>query len=429
MSVGEAALFLSHVAVCLVAVLVLAWLGRALARCLRQPEVIGEITGGLLAGPALHALAGADAFGLLLPDDIRGALKLLGEGGLALILVGLTHELRAGPLGFGRRTVSWIVFGALVPSLLAGSLLAGWVLLIDDPTLRGTSPLPAFVLFIAVALSITAVPVLARIMEDRGLTASPAGRLALTGAIILDAVGWVLLSIVIGLGAGSAVGSLRVLAVMAAALVVVLLIRGVLRTEFARVAMVRFPRLAAVAVGVAAIAAALTTEWLGLSMIFGAALFGLAIPAGTSPDGSAVVSRVTRVGRLFVPVFFVVTGITVLTTALGSAPWALLVLSTVLGIIGKIGGGYLGARLGGESPVTAARVGILLNTRGLTELIALQVGYSAGIVTAPMFLALVVMALVTTALTGPLLSLLDWTQHRGRGVRPRPRRETVTVGA
>ncbi|MFH8347420.1 cation:proton antiporter [Streptomyces sp. NPDC018045] len=427
MSVAEAALYLAHVAVCLAVVLGLAWLGRALARWLRQPEVIGEITGGLLAGPTLRALVGADAFGLLLPDGVRDALKLLGEGGLALFLVGLTHELRAGSLGFGRRTVSWIVFGALVPSLLAGSLLAGWVLLIDDPALRGTSPLPAFVLFIAVALSITAVPVLARIMADRGLTASPAGRLALTGAIILDAAGWVLLSVVIGLSAGSAVNSLRVLAVMAASVVVVPLLRAVLRTEIARLAMARSPRLAAVAVGTGAIVAALAVERLGLSMIFGAALFGLAIPVGTSSEAAAVVSRVTWFGRLLVPVFFVVTGITVLTAALGSAPWALLVLSTTLGTIGKIGGGYLGARLGGESPITAARVGVLLNTRGLTELIALQVGYNAGIVTAPMFLGLVVMALVTTALTGPLLSLLDRIQDGSRGVRTRPRRETAAV--
>ncbi|WJY37075.1 cation:proton antiporter [Streptomyces sp. P9-2B-2] len=428
MSVGGVVLFLAHVAACLAVVLALAWFGRAVARWLRQPEVIGEITGGLLAGPALHGLVGADAFGLLLPDNVLGALKLLGEAGLALFLVGLTHELRAGPSGRGRRAVSWIVFGAMVPSLFAGTLLAGWVLLVDDPALRGTAPLPAFVLFLAVALSITAVPVLARIMADRGLTTSPAGRLALTGAIVLDGVGWVLLSIVVGLDTGSAAGSLRVLAIMAAAVVGVLLLRGVLRTEFAVASMTRFPRLAAAVVGVAAIAAALTTERLGLSMIFGAALFGLAIPADASPDRSAVVPRVTGVGQLLVPVFFVVTGVTVLTTGLGSAPWALLVLSTVLGVLGKIGGGYLGARLGGESRSTAARVGILLNTRGLTELIVLQVGHSAGIVTAPMFLALVVMALSTTALTGPLLSLLDRAHDRTSGARARPRRVAAPAG-
>src|SRR4051794_16869874 len=126
MSVGNTLLYLLHVALCLVAVLALAWLGRAVARRLRQPEVIGEITGCLLAGPALHALAGAAAFSLLLPGDVLAALKLIGQAGLALFLVGLTHELRAGPSRLGRRAVSWIVFGALVPPLLAGSLLAGW---------------------------------------------------------------------------------------------------------------------------------------------------------------------------------------------------------------------------------------------------------------------------------------------------------------
>jgi len=412
MSLGDTSLLAVHVAVCLVVVLALAWIGRTVARRLRQPEVIGEITGGLLIGPALHGLAGAGTFGLLLPGDVLNALKLLGEAGLALFLVGLTHELRAGPPGHNRRAASWVTFGALVPSLFAGTLLACWVLLIDDPALRGTAPLPAFVLFIAVAMSITAVPVLARIMADRGLTSSPAGRLALTGAIVLDAVGWILLSIVVGLDTGTATGSLRVLAMMAAAAVLVLLLRLALRADFARTFAARFSRLATLVVGVAAIAAALTTEHLGLSMVFGAVLFGLAIPAGESQAWAAVVAPVTGLGRLLVPVFFVSTGITVLTAAFGSAPWGLLLLTTVLGTLGKIGGGYLGARLGRQSRWTAARVGILLNTRGLTELIVLQVGYSAGILTAPMFLACVVMALITTALTGPLLSLLEWAHDR-----------------
>ncbi|MBB5953868.1 Kef-type K+ transport system membrane component KefB [Saccharothrix tamanrassetensis] len=418
MSVGGVALFLGHLLAWTAIVLLLAWLGRITARRLRQPEVVGEITGGLLVGPALHALAGADAFAVLLPGDVLHGLKLLGEAGLALFLLGLTHELRTGPVRFGRRVVAGIVAGSLVPSLCAGGLLAGWVLLVDDPALRGTAPLPAFVLFIAVGLSITAVPVLARILADQGLTGSREGRLALTGAIILDAAGWVLLSVVLGLNTRSLAGLLQMLATMVAAVLVVLVLGRILRTRAAGAWAGGYPRSATVAVAVASIAAALTAEAVGVTMIFGAVLFGLAIPAN-SPVWDAVVATVTRGGRSLVPVFFVVTGVTVLTAGFGAAPWALLGLATGLGILGKVGGGYLGARLGGESRWTSVRVGVLMNTRGLTELIVLQVGYSAGIVTPPMFLALVVMALVTTALTGPLLSLLDRARSRAATTPPR----------
>ena len=131
---------------------------------------------------------------------------------------------------------------------------------------------------------------------------------------------------------------------------------------------------------------------------------GLAIPAG---GWDAVVRRVTRAGRLLVPVFFVVTGITVFAGQFGSTPWFAIVLATALGIVGKVGGGYLGARIGGAPASDAVRVGVLVNTRGLTELVVLQAGYGAGILTAPVFLALVVMALVTTAMTGPSYGLLE----------------------
>lgn len=402
-----------QVAVCLAVVLGVAWLGRAAARALRQPEVVGEITLGLAAGPALHAVLGTRMFALLLPTDVVGWLKFTGEAGLALYLVGLTHELRLRPHGDSRKLLSWIVFGALVPPLVAGTALAGLLLLLGDPRLRGTAPLPAFVLFFAIALAITAVPVLARILGDRGLTTTRAGRLALTGAIVLDGAGWVLLSVVIGLDKRTLTGTVWVLATMAALAAVALLVRWVLNTNVARTWVSRGPRVSGVAVGVGAVVAAISADRLGLSMIFGAVLFGLTIPSNRSTAvWTDVVVSVTRVGRLISPTFFVITGVQVITNALGAAPWTVIVAAVVLGLTGKIGGGYLGARLGGEPHLTAARIGVLLDTRGLTELIVLQAGYAAGILTAPGFLALVIMALGTTALTGPLVSLLDRVERR-----------------
>ncbi|MCM6774300.1 cation:proton antiporter [Nocardia sp. CDC159] len=423
---GSAVLVVAHVLGCLAGVLALAWLGRAAARRLRQPEVIGEVTAGLLIGPVVHAVVGGDAFDRLLPGEVLTALKFAGEAGLALVLMRLTHELRGGPGGLARRTVSWVVFGALVPSLLLGALLAGCVVAMSDSRLRGSAPTAAFVLFVAVALSITAAPVLARIVADRGLTTTSVGRLALTGAVALDAVGWLLLSTAIGLGTGSAAGLLRVAAIMVAAVMAAILLRFVLRTEWAGAWATRFPRLGAVAVAAAAVGSTQAAERLGLSMILAGVLFGLAIPAGDSSPWAAVAARVSGLGRLLVPVFFVVTGVTVVAGTAASTPWVLLILTTVLAVTGKIGGGYLGARLGGESRYVAAQVGVLLNTRGLTELIVLQMGYSAGILTAPMFLALTVMAVIATVMTGPLLDLLDRIR---RIRRPDTGRRTAAVPA
>jgi Kef-type K+ transport system membrane component KefB len=426
MNIMDLARFVGHMTACLAMLLALAWLGRTVARWLRQPDVIGEIVGGLLIGPALFRIAGAETFNLLLPSEVLHGLKVFGQAGLALFLLGLTHELLSVPTKLSRRSVSWIIAGGLLPSMLAGTLLAGWVLLADTPETRGTAPLPAFVLFVAVALSITAVPVLSRLLSDRRMTTTREGRLALTSAIALDASGWLLLSIAIGLSTGSLGGSLRVLVIMTIAAVPMLLVRKLLLAKPITTAARRHPRLMGGTAGVAVITAALTAEQLGVTLIFGAVLFGLAIPSEKSPAWAAVVSGVTRVGRPFVPVFFVVTGVTVFVNKFDSVPWTLLTLATVLGVIGKVGGGYLGARLGNERRWTAARVGILLNTRGLTELIVLQAGYSAGIITPMMFLALVVMAVVTTVLTGPLLSLLDWTRRRSDHVQ-RPETSAATT--
>ncbi|MGW7418445.1 cation:proton antiporter, partial [Streptomyces sp. NPDC054863] len=161
--------------------------------------------------------------------------------------------------------------------------------------------------------------------------------------------------------------------------------------------------------GAAGLAGSWAFQEQGVTEIFGALLVGLAIP----PDGwHDVVRVVTRIGRLLVPVFFVVTGLTVFGGQFGATPWFAIVLATALGIVGKVGGGFLGARLGGASVLDAARLGVLVNTRGLTELVVLQAGYSAGILTAPVFLALVVMALVTTAMTGPCYGLLERSAAR-----------------
>jgi Kef-type K+ transport system membrane component KefB len=400
----------AHLAATLGAVLVVALLGRLAARAARQPEVIGEIAAGLLVGPVAVAVLGPDRFDRVLPAQVLSALRLVAEVGLVLFLVGLAHESGRGGGTPGRRQIGWVAAGGFLPSLVLGALYGGWVLLSGDPGLRGGAPAGALAVFAAVALSISAVPVLARITADRGIGHTPYGRLALAAAVVMDVGGWRVLSIAVSLATGSPDRLLRTLAVLTGGVLAAAAIRRLLAVPAAGGLAARRPRRTGVLLVAVALTASLGAERLGLSAVFGAVVVGVAVPA----EWARVVTAVSRAGRALVPAFFVVTGVTVLTAAFDSPPWPAIVLAVALGVAGKIGGGWLGARLAGEPPASAARIGVLLNTRGLTELIALQVGYRAHILTGPLYLAFIVMALSTTALTGPLLTLLDRTARRER---------------
>ncbi|MFE7271142.1 cation:proton antiporter [Streptomyces sp. NPDC057623] len=401
------ALHAAHVAVALAAVFLIAWLGRSVARLLRQPDVIGEIAAGLLAGPAALALLGSGPFHAVLPQGVLDTLKFVGQAGLVLFLVGLARHMRTGPNSPPRRSTLWVSAGALVPPLLCGVVLAGWVIASHDVTVRGTAPLPAFVLMTAVSMSISAVPVMARILTARRMENSAAGTITMASAIVIDAVGWLLLTVAISLASGSPDGLLHSMRALVLGLVCALAIRYSLCSRGARNLCRRAPRWAATLLGASALVVAISMEHLGMTAILGAALVGFSIPTGKSTPWEQAVASVSRVGRVLVPAFFVVTGIMVFNRPFSAVPWAIIALAIMLGVLGKGLGGYAGARLGGQPRDVSIRIGVLMNTRGLTELVVLQAGYSAGILTTPLVLALVVMALTTTAMTGPLLSYLD----------------------
>ncbi|MFC7589490.1 cation:proton antiporter [Nonomuraea antimicrobica] len=194
-------------------------------------------------------------------------------------------------------------------------------------------------------------------------------------------------------------------------LTVALLVRRLLTAPRVLAGCARAPRSVGVVIAGCALGAAAAAESWGLTAVFGAFVVGLAIPTG--PEGARwglPAGMVSRVGGWLMPVFLVQTGLT-MWTASASVPLPVVlvtaVAATVLAVLAKIGGGYVLARRGGEPRVTAVRLGVLLNTRGLTEIAVLQAGYSLGVLTPVLYLALVVMALTTTAMTGPLLSLID----------------------
>ena len=395
------------------AVLAVIWLvalgGRTLARLLRQPEVIGEVVAGLLAGPATIWLVGEHEMRLLLPGPVLGVVQQIANGGLALFLVAVVYHV---PGEQPRHKTGWVVAGSLVPALLFGAGLGSWLLLDGNPVVVGGARPGALVVFMAAALAVTAVPVLARILTDKGLSSSTEGRMALRAAIVIDSAGWLLATLAIGLQSGTVAGVVRSVVVLLCGVLAALLIRVVLRSAPARVLCARRPIVTALLLGGLALASANAMQQLGLTGILGAALVGLAVPTEAGGPWPPVVAKVGTVGRYLVPLFFVVTGISVLTAGFVAPAWPVLLAAVALGVLGKIGGGYLGARLDGRPPVLALRIGTLVNTRGLTELVVLQVGVASGILSPPLFLALLVMALTTTALTGPLLTLIDRWQAR-----------------
>jgi len=292
----------------------------------------------------------------------------------------------------------WTALGTLVVPAMTGLAMALWVSG-QDATLRGDAPTASFVLVMIVTMTVTAVPVLARILAENGRLDRRVSRLALGAASVVDVVAWILL--VIAISSGSLLDRLLVLA---AVIAVVLLARLGLRAKQVQRAAARPVVTTVIAAGLALGLAALAKN-MGVNEVVLAIAIGLALPADAV--WSPVAERVSLAGRRLVPVFFFVTGLGVFAAQLTGVPWTAIAIVLVLAIIGKIGGSYLGARLGGCSHRDALELGVLLNTRGLTELVALQAAFAAKLLTPALYLVMVVMTLVTTAMTGPLQKLMD----------------------
>ncbi|MDH6131242.1 Kef-type K+ transport system membrane component KefB [Kitasatospora sp. MAA4] len=385
------------------AITALTALAAPVCRRLGQPLVVGQ----LLIGTALGLLP-ARVTQLLFPAEVLPFLTVLAQLGLVLFLFSVGYELDLRVLRSRQRGVLLVSAGSLLLPLVLGGLL-GWALSGADllGAAAGVRSGPS-ILFVAVALSITAVPVLAGIIRERGLTTSVPAVLAMTAAGVIDAIGWLLLAVAIA-AAGTGRQPAAVVAGFACYLLVLaLLVRPALR-RWMRWAWSAGHDRAPVVVAVLAVSAWCTAE-LGLHVVFGALAVGLLMPRHA--DGSRdrhLQHSVEQAGAVLLPLFFVVTGLSVRIGQLDAEDWLVLAVVVLLGTAGKVGGAALAARLGGLARRDALIVGTLLNTRGLTELIALNAGWSAGLIGRHLYTVLVLMALITTTLTGPLLALL----HRG----------------
>ncbi|WP_410667642.1 cation:proton antiporter [Amycolatopsis sp. cmx-4-68] len=362
----------------------LARLAGAAAARLGQPAVLGEILCGVALAPAAR----------LLPAPVGATLTALAQLGLVLFLFAAGAHLAPSLTAARLKATVVPALGATLVPLGLGALLAVWLARRHAP--GGTGP---FVVFVAAAMTVTALPVLARILADRGLLAADAGRRALGAAAVTDVTAWLLL-----IGAAFsrhgwfATSSLPVVLGLAALPVVA-------RGRFGR----RIGRLApgsATAVLVAlACAAAAVTAAAGLHPAIGAffagAVLGRAVPI---LDPAALV---TPAGSLLAPLYFVLAGRAVDLGQLDAALAAEIAAVVAVAVLGKGGGAYLGARLGGVAPHPAGVFAVLMNTRGVTELVFAGIGLGLGVIDRALYTAMVVMALVTTAMTGPLLTRLS----------------------
>lgn len=416
MEIGDIAMLAGHFVLVLTLVLLVGHLGRFAARMAGQPQVIGEILFGLLSVPAVILLFGQARLPVLLPDSIHNELNYVGQLGLALFLVGITHELRRQPVKLARRAVRWVTAGAVLGPLGTGVLMTAWLLVAGGAELRDGVPPLALGLVICAVLVVTAVPVLARILVDRNIATTAAGRLSLSATMVVDPVAWLLLTIAAGVVDGGFTGVVVSLIVLAGVVGLGSLLQRVLRAGPVLRVCARRPTAMALATAGVSLGAALGLARCGLTGVVGALLVGFAIPIGDHTDPwFDVVARVVKVGRLLLPVFFVVAGFDVFRTPLAALPWPTAVVATALAIIGKVGGGYLGGMMSGVGHWTALTVGVLVNTRGLTEIVVLQTSYSLDLIGPSLFIALLCMALMTTGLTGPLLSLIERIAARQSG--------------
>lgn len=379
---------------------------RPICRHIGQPVVVGQVLVGIVLGPSILGRLPGHPTERVFPSDALPYLSVIAEIGLVFFLFAVGCELDLRLLRGGVRTVMIVSGGALVVPLAlgAGIGLAEWYGVL--PGAVRARPELGIVLFFAVALSITAVPVLAAILREFVLLATRAGAVALASAGTMDLVGWLLLAVALAVaGAGRSVAI--VLASSAAyILVMVVLVRPALRWWMRPQQTVRDSRTAVVLA--AALASAAATGFAGLNVIFGALLLGVLMPRTSASRCEADVhDAAARAGDLLMPVFFVVTGLSVNIGALRGSDFAALALLTATAVLGKVLGGALAARSVKLGRRESAVIGILLSTRGLTELIAITAGRTAGLIDARGYTLLILMALITTALTGPLLHLVQ----------------------
>jgi len=390
-------------------------LGRAF-NYIGQPSVIGEMAAGIVLGPSVLGLLAPSVLSFVFPTDSLQVLKLLSQIGVCLFMFTVGMELDLKQVRQKAHVAVAVSHASIVVPFLCGVLLAYFIY---TEFAAPSSSFTAFALFMGISMSITAFPVLARILQERGIAKTQLGSTALTSAAIDDITAWSMLAFVVAIARASSLkGSvISVVLVICFILLMCLCVRRLLPGLFAveKTTERELSKSVLARVLFMVVAAALFTEIIGIHAIFGAFLAGAIMPEAHDFRHKLNLRIENFSAVLLLPLFFAFTG---LRTQLGLLTdlddWILCLLIIGIASAGKIGSSAVAARIGGMSWCESLQLGALMNTRGLMELIALNIGYDLGILSPRIFTMLVIMALVTTILTGPLLTLFGMSQRQPR---------------
>jgi Kef-type K+ transport system membrane component KefB len=372
---------------------------------LGQPRVIGEVIAGILLGPTLLGRISPEATAFLFPPSIMPILSGFAQLGVILYMFLVGLELNLDLLRSKAHSTIAISHSSIVVPFILGALIALGLFTHYAP---GEVSFTSFALFMGIAMSITAFPVLARILTDQKLDRTELGVLALSCAAADDVTAWCLLAFVVGVTKAQLGAALTTLVLSAAFIIfMVKVVRPATARWWGPTGQQTLTGEATALLLGGVLVSALTTELIGIHALFGAFLLGAIIPH----DG--VVPREVRgkiddfVSILLLPLFFAYTG---MRTEIGllsqGADWLVCGLIIVTATAGKFGGSLIAARLTGLDWRLSTSLGVLMNTRGLMELIVLNIGLDLGVISPILFAMMVIMALVTTMATAPLLRLL-----------------------
>ena len=386
-------------------------------RYMGQSPVIAEMTAGLVLGPIVFGAIAPEWHAQIFQPASLGALRGLSELGLVLFMFIVGAELRL-PTGVRKQLTdaSWVgILSIIIPMLLG---LGVAILTHDSLAPPGVTFWP-FALFMASAMSITAFPVMARILKERGLTQTALGRLALTAAAVADVIAWVMLALVVVLassdpswaGFGATLAGLAALSAL-----IFLVVRPAIARLLKRFANDGKPQgslLAILLIGT--FACAYATEILNVHAVFGAFLFGACLPRDDRLL-AVLIERIEYVALIvLMPIFFALAGLNTTPDVFAGASLGALGFILAAAIVGKIVGGAAGARLAGQPWRVSLAIGSLMNARGMMELIVIKVGLDIGVIGNSLFTMLMVMAILTTFMTGPLLTLFGGKTDRAGG--------------
>ena len=399
----------AHLKLVLIAWMVIiaaAWIFGHLGQRLGQPLAVGEILAGILLGPSALGLIWPDATAAIFPPSIQQSLQLLGKLGLILLLFQVGMEFDYGHLRTRSRTVVAVSVMGIVAPFLGGLLIGPWL----HEHFAAQTEFVGFQFFLCIALSISALPIMGRILLEMKLERTVIGVMGISAAAIDDVVGWVLLAVASAWVSAKFSGwqlALQIIGIAGFFLLLQKVVGPVLRKLWLRMSagqQGRMPPAYLALLLLALFTSCLCTNKLGIFAIFGAFLLGVALHQEVALVKAWREKFSDLVLVAFVPIFFTNTG---LNTHLGAlqtpAAWLGCVLVLFMAVAGKLGGCYVGAKLTGQTAREAGCIAALMNTRALMALVAINVGLDLGLLTRELFTMLVIMALVTTAMCGPLL--------------------------